>query len=332
MEDKIKIRVTKEVYDVIRKDCEAFEFLKPNGELNKNAFFTCLINNYYKSYQSKEKELLFLFKSELKLNDEISEMRLVNKLNKLTNCPNKEKYTETISIKPTKDSKDALAFIESFLLNGTTISEFFRNMFASYCLLPQDRREQIIFKPQYEAILKAIQNKKKIFFTTKTSNIKHQEAPYEIATSKEELHCYVLTKYKDNCRAFRLSRIDTVLELTDNAVFNDSDRIIFNKMIKYGPQFEYKVEEKEAKVRLTETGKNLYRRYYVHRPIADRIDGNDYYFSCSHKHLLSYFIRFGKEAFVMEPLELKKQIYKYYKDSFKFYQDQYINEQKNRLK
>lgn len=328
MEEKIKVRVTKEIYDIITKDCENFEFLKSNGELNKNAFLTSLINNYYKAYQKKDKELVSLIKNELQLSNDFSAIHLVNKLNRLTASPNKEKYTETISIKPTKESEDALAFIESFLLDGVTISEFFRNMFASYCFLPQDRREKIIFKPQYDAILKAIENKKKIFFTTKTSNIKHQEAPYTIATSKEELHCYVLTQYKDNCRSFRLSRIKTVLELLDSAVFTDNDKLIFDKMIKYGPQFLYKIDETEVKVRLTEAGKDLYRLNYVHRPIADRIDGDYYYFNCSHKHLLSYFIRFGKEAFIVEPLELKKKMYDYYKKSFKFYQDQYIKEQK----
>ena len=47
MEDKIKIHLTPYVYDIILKDCEAFEFYKSNGELNKNSFLSKLILNYY---------------------------------------------------------------------------------------------------------------------------------------------------------------------------------------------------------------------------------------------------------------------------------------------
>ena len=46
MEEKIKIHLSKDVYDVLIKDCEAFEFYKTNGQINKNAFLTKLINNY----------------------------------------------------------------------------------------------------------------------------------------------------------------------------------------------------------------------------------------------------------------------------------------------
>ena len=99
MEEKIKIHLTKEVYETILKDCEAFEFYKINGELNKNAFLTKLINNYYKSYQEKENILISLIESEIK--DSVKDykditIKIVNKLNKLESSPNKEKFNQII--------------------------------------------------------------------------------------------------------------------------------------------------------------------------------------------------------------------------------------------
>ena len=50
MEEKIKIHITTKVYNTLLKDCEAFEFYKSNGELNKNAFLSKLFLNYFLSY------------------------------------------------------------------------------------------------------------------------------------------------------------------------------------------------------------------------------------------------------------------------------------------
>ena len=212
MEEKIKIHLSKEVYSTLLKDCEAFEFYKNNGELNKNAFLSKLINNYYLSYQDKENVLITLIEKELK--EEVKDykeltLRIVNKLNKLTSSPNKEKFSTIISFKPTKDTQMALSYVEKYLLNQTGLSEFFRNMFTSYCSLPQDQREKIIFKNQYETLLKAIRENKKVFFTTKYGKDSiHESSPYSITMSKEELHCYLLTKYNNKCKTYRLNRIE----------------------------------------------------------------------------------------------------------------------------
>ena len=198
MEDKIKIHLTPYVYDIILKDCEAFEFYKSNGELNKNSFLSKLILNYYLSYQEKENSLISIIEKELKEETRKYKditLRLVNKLNKLSTSPNKEKYSSLISYKPTKETQMALSYIENYLLNGSSLSEFFRNLFSSYASLAQDQREKIIFKSQYETILRAIKEDKKIFFTTKQGRgSNHESSPYSITTSKEELHCYLLTK------------------------------------------------------------------------------------------------------------------------------------------
>ena len=60
MEEKIKIHLTNNVYVTLIKDCEAFEFYKTNGELNKNAFLSKLILNYYLTFQEKENLLINL--------------------------------------------------------------------------------------------------------------------------------------------------------------------------------------------------------------------------------------------------------------------------------
>ena len=326
MEEKIKIHLTKEVYETILKDCEAFEFYKINGELNKNAFLTKLINNYYKSYQEKENILISLIESEIK--DSVKDykditIKIVNKLNKLESSPNKEKFSSILSFKPTKESQMSLSYIENYLLYGKGISEFFRNMLTSYTSLPQDQREKIIFKTQYETLLKAIKQNKKVFFTTKNGRgSTHESSPYVITTSKEELHCYLLTKYNNNYKSYRLNRIEEVTIINEVNEINEFDKEKFNQIILHGPQFVYeKDEENTIIVKLTEKGKQLYKSHYVHRPNYDYVENDYYYFSCSYTHIKTYFRRFGKEAYIVSPNILQKDFIKFYKQAHESYQE-----------
>lgn len=316
MEEKIKIHLTPYVYEILLKDCEAFEFFKSSGELNKNAFLSKLILNYYLSYQEKENTLISIIEKELitetKEYKDIT-LRLVNKLNKLQTSLNKEKYSSLISYKPTKETQMALSYIEKYLLNGSSLSEFFRNLFSSYSSLPQDQREKIIFKTQYETILKAIKEDKKIFFTTKQGRgSNHESSPYSITTSKEELHCYLLTKYNNKCKTYRLNRIEEVTIINEKRDLVEEDINSFNRIIQHGPQFVYEEDESTIIIKLTEKGKLLFRSHYIHRPIVDFIDGDYYYFSCAYSHIKTYFRRFGKEAYIVSPSILQKDFIKFY--------------------
>ena len=324
MEEKIKIHIPKSVYNILIKDCEAFEFYKKDEiTLNKNLFLTRLINNYYKIYQEKESELIKIVSSELEClkNKEEITMNLVNRLNKLKVASTDEKFSSIISLKPTKESAASLAYIEKYLINNISLSEFFRNLFTSYSLLPQDQREQIIFKEQYEKILKAIKQNKKIFFTTKKNSGNHESCPYDIVTSKEELHCYLLAKFNGNCRTYRLSRINDVTIINKQRELEEKDILMFDKMKKYGPEYLYENEESTVIIKLTTKGKKMYKSYYVHRPVVDFIDNDYYYFSCSHTQLAIYFQKFGKEAFVISPKELQMKFYNFYKTSLNSYNE-----------
>lgn len=323
MEEKIKIHVTKDVYDIILKDTESFEFYKKdNISLNKNLFLTNLINNYYKIYQRKEENMINIIKSELKLeniNDNNLAIRIVNKINRCSFIDKKEKFSSVLSLKPTKESIATLKYIESYLLNGASLSEFFRNMLTSYCSMPQDEREKIIFKEQYETIKKAINQNKKIVFTTTKYDILHEADPYAIIDSKEEMHCYLLAKYKGICKTYRLSRITNVSIIKESIEIDEFEKELFNKMIEHGPQFNYENNEETIIIKLTKKGQDMYKSYYVHRPKVDYIEGDYYYFSCSFNQLSIYFRRFGKEAFIVTPHELQHQFFHFYRNALNHY-------------
>ena len=198
MEEKIKIYIPESVNNILLKDMERFEFYKKDDSLNKNEFYNTLIVNYYEQFEESQSNLFSHLRDAIKEKSEISH----NEINEIaadilqyvdvrTYQLDKEKYDVAIAMKPTKRSMDDIEYIQDYLLRDSTLSNYFRNMFASYALLPQDKRETIIFKRNFELVKEAIEKKRKIYFSTINYDNPHIVSPYAIANSKEELFNYL---------------------------------------------------------------------------------------------------------------------------------------------
>ncbi len=319
--EKLKIYVTERIANILEKDAEGFEFFKKDGRtVNKNALMTNLVVNYYKNFTQQQTELLTFLKNKISSSVSMGEKTLdglcfdlCEKLNERSAAPNGEKFDKLVSLKPTKESEPIIEYIERYCLMGRTLSEYFRSMFAAYAALPQDKRELIIFKQQYDAIIKAIKEKKRVFITTRWSVDRRIDcAPYDIASSKEELHCYVLTAAK-SCNPIRLSRIVSVTQLGADAEFTQRQTELFEKMKTYGPQFNYGQNDGEVLVELTAKGIEKFKRIYVHRPIPTKVENNYYYFNCSHTQIVQYFVRLGADARIIYPQSVRDKVYDFHR-------------------
>ncbi len=326
--EKLKIYVTERISAILEKDAEGFEFFKKDGRtVNKNALLTNLIVNYYKNFTRQQNELLTFLKNKISSSVSLAERSLnglcfdlCEKLNERNAAPNGEKFDKLVSFKPTKESEPVIDYIEQYCLAGRTLSEYFRSMFASYAALPQDKRELIIFKPQYEAVMQAVKAKKCVFITTRRGTGQKIEcAPYGVVNSKEELHCYVLTAAA-GCKPIRLSRIVSVTPLSADAFFTQTQIEIFEKMKAYGPQFFYGANDVEVLVELTDKGVDKFKKFYVHRPVPVKIDNNLYYFNCSHAQIVHYFVRFGEDAKIIYPEFVRNKIYNFHRRAMSVYE------------
>ena len=322
--DKIKIYVTQRILDIINKDAESFEFFKKDGvSLNKNAFLTKLIVNYSNDFRQIQNADFDFVKKSLRqicsIESKIEELsfKLSERINKRVSAFENEKFDKLISIKPTKESCATISYIENYDLKGISLSEYFRNMLAYYSSMPQDKRESIIFKTQKDAILQAIKNHKKIYLSTKTSTM--VVSPYATTHTKEELHGYLLAVKDKKCFPIRLSRIESVDILQENAFFYPDQISLFEKMLTFGPQFAYGKDEGQAVVKLTETGKQWFKKIYLHRPLPVKVEEDLYYFDCSHSQVLNYFKKFGANAQILEPIKLKENMSNFYKSAYRLY-------------
>ncbi|MBQ1899861.1 MAG: WYL domain-containing protein, partial [Erysipelotrichaceae bacterium] len=251
MEEKIKIYIPESVNNILLKDMELFEFFKKDGSLNRNEFYNTLIVNYYEQYEENQSAIFSHIKDSITERSSIKEQDvsdiaadILQYVDVRTFQLDRQKFDVSISIKPTRRSSDDIGYIQNCLLGNSTLSNYFRNMFASYSLLPQDKRETIIFKQNFEMIDEAIENDRKIYFTTASSGAPHIVSPYMIASSKEELFNYLLCKYNNFPYSFRMSRIRQIKILNETRDLTNNIIEVFDKMAKYGPQYSYEVKKK----------------------------------------------------------------------------------------
>ncbi|MDL2292374.1 WYL domain-containing protein [Acholeplasma sp. OttesenSCG-928-E16] len=328
MEEKIKVNIPKNVYEILIKDMELFEFIKPNGSLNKNLFYNTLITNYYQNYSESEKKIHntitdeLVNHSNLKTSDiEYISSLITSKIQKYNLNLTSTKYEVSISMKPTGLSTVAFEYIYNYLLNNSTISSFFRNMFTSYSIKPQNLRERIIFKNKFDIINEGILKKKKIFFSYSKDNRRYEVSPYMIANSKEELFNYLLCSMENQISTFRITRINKIGLLNTSSSVPLDHRANLDLMSELGPQFHIALNEKETVViRLSENGKRMFKSIYLHRPTPTKIENNLYYFDCSYNQLFQYFSRFGKFAYVLYPKSLRDRIKTFYLEGYNKYE------------
>lgn len=328
MEEKIKIYIPESVNAILLKDMELFEFFKKDGSLNRNEFYNTLIVNYYEQFEENQSVIFNQIKTSIKNRSSIDEQdisdisaEILQYVDVRTYQLDKKRFDVSISIKPTRYSADDIDYIQNCLLGNSTLSNYFRNMFASYSLLPQDKREMIIFKQNFDLINEAIENDRKIYFTTQNNSAPHIASPYMIANSKEELFNYLLCRYNDLPYSFRISRIRQVKILNESRDLSKPLIGIFDQMARLGPQYTYEIKKTQIpiKVMLTERGLKQYRSMYLHRPPYYKAEGDIYYFDCSRNQAFQYFSRLGANAIVLEPEDLREDLHRFYAIASKKY-------------
>ncbi|MCH4206679.1 MAG: WYL domain-containing protein [Solobacterium sp.] len=328
MEEKIKISLSKTCYQILMKDTENFEFYKKDGSLNRNAFLNTLIENYCDAYAAQQKNTLQLLSKRVSALHgvrlkEVGEVcnEILNDLNR-SQLENGEKLEVSLSFRPTKESAYSVEYIRDCLSVGTTVSNYFRMMLLSYSQQPQDAREKIIFRKQYETIARAIEEHKQIYFTIR-GNSARQVSPYAVVSSKEELYNYMLSESTDGTvHTNRLTRITNVSILNEDAHISQEALPIFEKMQWLGPQYNFLPKENYSiVVKLTANGQRMFKVMYLHRPIPVSIEEDRYLFDCSEEQVFQYFCRFGEAAYIVKPKRLRERIKSFYDRGSELYRD-----------
>lgn len=290
---KIKVNLNESVYNKLIEDIKLFKISKSDKSINKNKFLNLLIRNFYSDFEKN------LDKSIKNINDVIDDIEKSKEIafrlkNNISDSKNNY-YNKSITFIPDEDNRLIFKDIHSNQ-NYISDSAYVRNMIIEYLTYPQYKREEIIYNDSVEKILSSIKNKNVIYFTINDENIIFK--PYKLGTSKEEVYSYLIGK-KDNgeIKSYNIYKIKEIIIKKDRFEFSEEETKLFDEIIKNGIQFAYQSPYK-VNIVLTSRGIKLFEKRYVNRPIPISIDGNKYSFSCSYDQLKSYFLAFGREAYI----------------------------------
>ena len=326
MQEKIKVNLSYNVYHLLQKDMEDFKFYLKDGEPNKNLFYNTIVKNMINLYRNdmeliREKLSLILDKhisSKDVFNDVLNEIETL--YNYTLDDKTNRSHGYYISFRPSKKLEDLYEEIELYELKNTTISNYFRNIFNKYAKLSQDERERIIFKDELNNIESAIHNKKII--KVKINDSSFDFLPYVVVRTNDELYNYVVGAIKNenkfHCLSLHLYKCINIIKTKNKFEFSDEEINQLNENLSFGPR-EIERRAVLTKIKLSKNGIKKFKKMYLNRPIPIEIEDDIYTFNCSHQNLFIYFSRFGVDATILEPLNLRNQMIAFHKKAFNKY-------------
>jgi len=284
--------------------------------------------------------------------------KLLNSINSVDNKDSQIKDI-TIAYRPQRKNialMNELNKISDFLLKHNEInpSAYFRNLLQEYCSLAQCKREEIIFKDIYDQLTSAINNKKHISFKFDGYGGKYKIGccPYALVTNKEKKTNYLIA-YSDgvdnsgNTIPEEKRIITRKISNISNIIFDEQKYSIKNEIknkLDIRKKQKDMIEELEYDVYVlfNHNGYNKYRNITTLRPTGVEIKDIStldkkvikeinkinktlkdydrlYYFKDNSFKIKNYFIRLGKDAIIVSPEEIKKDITSYYQEASDIY-------------
>lgn len=331
MPEKIRVNLSLSVYDILMEDMYTFCFFKPNGDLNRNAFLTKIIENMYGFRDKKRKTLgKVLIKNAFVegMSDKQKNMFFEASIDVLD-----QYYFEdyglryhpfSMTITPTRESEKFFDFIEeNEVRNKTDMSAYLRRILNEYAFFPREIREQVVKIDEFRAIHDAILYGRAIVF--KIGEINFRIAPFDIILARDGSNHYLLgIDLASKNRApicIRLFKINGINLSKENFSFTKEEKEKLIEIIKRGVEFATS-EFVEVKIRLTNKGEQMLD-YLTHlRPSMKLIDEKtkEWVVVTTDRNFMDYFVAFGKEMKIVENENMEKKMKKFYEDALKQYE------------
>jgi hypothetical protein len=326
MQEKIKVNLSYNVYNLLQKDMEDFKFYIKDNNPNKNLFYNTIIKNMVDV--SRKESLYIRDKLSTILEEHIKSNNILDsvleELEELYNYKIDDKTNRShgyyISFRPSKKLEDLYNEIDEYELKNNTISNYFRNIFNSYARLPQDERERIIFKDEFKLIESCINNKRII--NVKINNTSFELIPYQVVRTNDELYNYLIGAFKTKnglkCISLHLYKCINIIKTKKSFELTNEEKKMFDEVLVYGPR-EVERRTVHTRIKLTPNGIKKFKSMYLNRPIPTEIKDDIYTFNSSHENLFLYFTRFGSDAEILEPENLRNQMIAFHRKAYNKY-------------
>lgn len=322
--DKIKVNLSYRTYNILLGDMSAFGFVKEDGDINRNAFLNQLVRNFYKLDQPISEAVVSKIDSSLtalglgkeKANPVKDDLIRILSDRKFHFIASPKECS--LSFRPLKGNDLIFEEIEDNLLQGRTISDYFRTLFDDYASLSQAERECLLFYDRVTLLDEAISKHREIVMTL--TDHKARFEPYDLVTTGEEAFTYALGFVGKTLFSFHLYKMGDLVLSGHSFTPTTERREAIEQIIHDGPDY-VSGDVITARVRLTPAGEKKLGKIWHGRPQNGHREGDVYVLTASSFQLASYFERFGKDAVILSPASLRNEIMKYYQDGLSAYAD-----------
>ena len=151
LQEPVKIYLNRETKELLENDCTSFSIT------NRNHFYNLLIINYIDLYlkhleETGKKVLTIMDEDIIGGNKEMFPLISRKIAYKTQTIEDYKERGDYISLRISSYNVAAISEMIASTTNDIKVSVFFRNLFLDYLSLPAYKREQILFKEQYEKI------------------------------------------------------------------------------------------------------------------------------------------------------------------------------------
>ncbi len=337
---KQRLNLSPLAYEIIENDKTTFE----GKEAKKDPFLNRVFMNYYEEAEASIASTLSVLKDDLKktlegISDSQTKERIINvllnkKREELLRKASSYAKGEALSFNLRKETIEHLtganSVCEEEKYYKNKRGQYIKSVIEEYAALPYVERERVYYKKQIKEIDEAIAAKKQLKITVANDKIFHVY-PYKILRDPMNTFNYLVgysvpidaeNEYKPTPCSFRISAIKTVKKENSKSSFLVDKRWkeLEESIKQRGVQFMIG-ENVEIRVRLTEAGENKYWKQLHLRPTRIGVDNDVYIFNCTKAQAEFYFFKFGRDAEILSPADLRDKFTQMYKDAAAVYHE-----------
>ena len=177
MKEKIKVKISYFLSDILENDAYRFLFIK-NNRSNKNGLINKLIPTLVAMRKSRRDKIDKILNSDYKKEDAEYIYDAINSIIEKLYFNNEELYKleEYIWIRPSKNNEtlfDEMEYSEC-KITELDLSSYIRNLLNEYSMLPQYKRETLVFDYELEIFAEACFTQRILHFRNKITNEKYR--------------------------------------------------------------------------------------------------------------------------------------------------------------
>lgn len=230
MTDKIKVKISSFVANILENDALRFGFIK-NDKSNKNALLNKLIPTLVEVRKARRNEIEYVLKEEYGREDTENIYNAVNTVIDKVYFSDAELNVldEYIWIRPAKETMATYDEIETSetLITAQDLSVYIRGLLNEYSRLPQYKREMLVFDKELDIFSDACYTRNIVHFRDKETNKRYKAFAYNYYYGylyNQTNYCIIYDINENKIKSVPLSNIQDIYTIKQK--YKSSENLI----------------------------------------------------------------------------------------------------------